>query len=175
MQAKDLKPGDTFTVWEHERHTVCLKTEDGHTYRLKDGSLIPLAHNRSVTMFHHEEAGYTVAEYRGRQVLAKKLDSAEGSTPRYVIKSFVALESSFVFGEEVRGIEETCSAIRAEVNSGPSIPPQVIIMLQELENTFSRGTSFLQVIKMLLQLGPAAGGQVDHNRIMVNLRQFPTE
>lgn len=172
MHAKDLKQGDTFTIWEQNAHTVCLKTEDGHAYRLKDGSIVTLAHNRRVDLLKPEEHGFTVAEYSGRLVLAKRLDGSEGSTPRYVIKSFVPVETSFVISSDIRGIGETSAAIRKEVNTVPTIPPQVVMLLQELEQALNRGTSFLQVVKMLLQVS-VPGGDVYHNQIMVNVGQLP--
>jgi hypothetical protein len=175
MQAKELKAGDKFTVWEGEKHTVCLKTEDGHTYRLNDGSEIRLYPTKRVALLPQEEAGFRVADYQGRLVLAKRLAGGPDMTPRYVIKPFIPLESAFVIGPELRGIGETTPAIRTEVNNVPVISPQVLVMLQELEGTLSKGASFLQVIKMLLQMSGGTGAQGDITPIMVNLKQLPTE
>jgi hypothetical protein len=169
MQAKDLQPGDVFYVWEQDKRTACLKTEDGHTYRLKDGSVFRVYPTKNVELQHGEEAGFKVVEYQGRAVLAQKLPG-NTQTARYIVKTFIPVETLFVVEHELSGVEETPSPIRNEVTSPAvlAMAPQVLVMLQEIEAVLSRGASFVQVVKVLLQ-----AGQVDHNQITVNLKQLP--
>ena len=106
LLAKELNPGDKFLVLENGLFTSCLKTSDGKTYRLKDGSEISLFPTKKVELPRYEETGFRVATYKGRQVLVKRLTTKKEDVKQYCIKSYVPIETVIVRNPELQGLKE---------------------------------------------------------------------